>query len=53
MLSSRRSSTRNLSDIFSSFTDLWVLKISEIFGPILPIVPVDDIRQAIDYINAK
>ncbi|KAI0280173.1 aldehyde dehydrogenase [Russula aff. rugulosa BPL654] len=24
----------------------------EIFGPILPIVPVDDIRQAIEYINA-
>jgi len=25
---------------------------AEIFGPILPIVPVDDIRQAIEYINA-
>ncbi|KAF8273428.1 aldehyde dehydrogenase [Lactarius quietus] len=24
----------------------------EIFGPLLPIVPVDDIRQAIEYINA-
>jgi aldehyde dehydrogenase (NAD+) len=24
----------------------------EIFGPVLPIVPVDDIRQAIEYINA-
>ncbi|KAI0249223.1 aldehyde dehydrogenase [Lactifluus subvellereus] len=24
----------------------------EIFGPILPIVPVDDVRQAIEYINA-
>jgi len=29
------------------------LKISEIFGPILPIVPVDDVRQAIEYINAQ
>ena len=38
---------------FSSFADLWVLKISEIFGPILPIVPMDDIRQAIEYINAQ
>jgi len=25
---------------------------AEIFGPILPIVPVDDVRQAIEYINA-
>jgi len=27
-------------------------KFSEIFGPVLPIVPVDDIRQAIEYIDA-
>ncbi|KAI0292534.1 Aldehyde/histidinol dehydrogenase [Russula brevipes] len=25
---------------------------SEIFGPVLPLVPVDDVRQAIEYINA-
>ncbi|KAI0262597.1 aldehyde dehydrogenase [Gloeopeniophorella convolvens] len=24
----------------------------EIFGPLLPIIPVDDLRQAVDYINA-
>lgn len=35
-----------------SFTDLRVY-ISEIFGPLLPIVPVDDIRQAIEFINAQ
>jgi len=30
-----------------------LISISEIFGPLLPIVPVDDIRQAIEYINTQ
>jgi len=35
------------------FTNFCALSnISEIFGPVLPIVPVDDIREAIEYINA-
>lgn len=29
------------------------LPVSEIFGPILPIVPVDSILDAIDFVNAR
>jgi acyl-CoA reductase-like NAD-dependent aldehyde dehydrogenase len=29
------------------------LSLREIFGPILPIVPVDDVDEAIEFINAR
>ncbi len=32
-------------EFFELFTNLHIVKISEIFSPILPIVPMDDIRQ--------
>ena len=32
---------------------LTALECSEIFGPVLAIVPVEDVNEAIDYINSR
>jgi len=44
-------STRGLDSL--CLLILLTCKTSEIFGPLLPIVPVDDIRGAIEYVNAQ
>jgi acyl-CoA reductase-like NAD-dependent aldehyde dehydrogenase len=39
----------------SSLSPMWLMFISrrEIFGPVLPIVPVENLEEAIIYVNAQ